>query len=107
MVFLIVESIVFRVIYRWEVEPQNFDKFVDVWRTTTNRIHASVPGALGSFMLRGHEKTTEVLTIAKWASFEDWEAFWGNANPAEMEDMRALGTRISVESYSEVEDHTR
>ena len=96
-----------RVIYRWEVEPENFEEFRETWRITTNKIHASVPGALGSFMLKGSERESEVLTVAKWDSFESWKKFWGNANPEEMGDMSELGKRISVEAYSEVEDHTR
>ena len=97
----------FRVIYRWEVEAENFDSFRTTWRETTNRIHATVPGALGSFMLKGHENQREVLTVAKWKSYEDWEKFWGNADPKDMEAMRKLGKRLSVETYHEVEDHTR
>ncbi len=96
-----------RVIYHWKVEPENFEKFRETWRAATNQIHASVPGALGSFMLKGHESESEVLTVAKWESFESWEKFWGNTNPEEMDDMRKLGKRISVEAYSEIEDHTR
>jgi heme-degrading monooxygenase HmoA len=95
------------VIYRWKVAPEDFEEFKKNWRATTNQIHASVPGALGSFMLRGQENASEVLTIAKWESFESWEQFWGNTNPEEMGDMRKLGKRISVEVYSEIEDHTR
>ncbi len=96
-----------RVIYRWEVEPENFEKFRETWRVTTNQIHKSVPGALGSFMLKSHESELDVSTVAKWQSFESWEKFWGNTNPEEMGDMRKLGKRISVEVFSEIEDHTR
>jgi heme-degrading monooxygenase HmoA len=95
------------VIYRWEVAPEDFEEFKKTWRATTNQIHASVPGALGSFMLRGQENASEVLTIAKWESFESWEQFWRNTDPEEMGEMRKLGKRISVEAYSEIEDHTR
>lgn len=96
----------FRVIYRWEVEPENFDEFKSVWQRTTKQIHKTVSGALGSFMLKNHENSSEILTIAKWDSYESWKAFWGNKNPEEMKEMRVLGKRISVETYSEVEDHT-
>ncbi|MEW8342021.1 MAG: antibiotic biosynthesis monooxygenase [Candidatus Thiodiazotropha taylori] len=96
----------FRVIYRWEVAPENFEVFKKTWRATTNRIHASVPGALGSFMLKGHKNETEILTIAKWESYDAWQQFWGNANPEQMDDMSKLAKRISVEAYSEIEDHT-
>ena len=96
-----------RVIYRWEVQPGDFEEFRHAWRATTNHIHASVEGALGSFMLRGRDGDTEVLTVARWKSLESWQAFWGDRNPAQMQGMRSLGKRVSVEVYDEIEDHTR
>lgn len=96
-----------RVIYRWQVEPDNFEEFKRTWSVTTHRIHESVPGALGSFLLRACESESEVLTVAKWDSLEDWKNFWGNKNPKEMEGMRKLGKRVSVEVYDEIEDYTR
>lgn len=101
------EEIMFRVIYRWQVEPEDFEEFKNIWRATTNTIHESVPGALGSFMLRACEKDSEILTIAKWESKESWKVFWGANNPKEMEAMRKLGNRISIEIYDEIEDRTR
>ena len=96
-----------RVIYRWEVQPKDFEDFKRVWRATTNSIHASVPGALGSFMLRAGDRESEVLTVAKWESAECWKKFWGKQNPEEMREMQTLGNRVSVEAYDEIEDHTR
>ena len=96
-----------RVVYRWQVAPQDLEKFKETWRITTNRIHASVTGALGSFMLRSVENESEVVTVAKWDSLESWENFWGNTNPEEMEGMRKLGKRISAEAFEEIENHTR
>lgn len=96
-----------RVVYRWQVAPENFDAFTDTWRTTTNGIHATVPGAQGSFLLRSVDDPSEVVTIAKWDSLDGWRKFWGNQNPAAMQKMRQLGTRVSVEAFEEIEDHTR
>jgi heme-degrading monooxygenase HmoA len=96
-----------RVIYRWEVQPKDFDDFRRVWSVTTNRIHESVPGALGSFMLRASDRDSEVLTVAKWESEESWRKFWGKQNPEEMQEMRKLGRRVSVEAYNEIDDYTR
>lgn len=98
---------IFRVIYRWQIEPKNFDAFKKAWSATTNRIHESVPGAHGSFMLRACENRSEVLTVAKWDSITSWKNFWGNTNPMEMQEMRELGKRISVDAYYEIEDYTR
>ena len=96
-----------RVVYRWQVALQDFEAFKETWRITTNRIHESVAGAQGSFMLRSFENELEVITIAKWDSLESWENFGGNKDPKEMEGMRVLGKRISVEAFEEIEDHTR
>ena len=96
-----------RVVYHWHVKSENFEEFKKIWGTTTNRIHESVTGALGSFMLKSLENGTEVITIAKWDSLESWQNFWGNENPKEMEAMRKLGKRISAEAFEEIEDHTR
>jgi len=97
----------FRVIYRWEVQPKDFDDFRGVWSITTNRIHATVPGALGSFMLRARDGHSEILTVAKWESEQSWRAFWGMQNPEAMQEMRTLGKRLSVEVYDEIDDYTR
>ncbi len=96
-----------RVVYRWRVAPNDFEAFRDAWRATTNRIHETVPGARGSFMLRSSDDEALVVTVAKWDSLAAWEDFWGASNPPEMEVMRRLGERVSVESFEEIEDHTR
>ncbi len=96
-----------RVIYRWEVAPEDFEAFRNTWRATTNRIHETVDGALGSFMVRSVENESEVLTIAKWDSLASWEKFWGRSNPQAMAALGNLGRRISAEAFEEIEDHTR
>lgn len=96
-----------RIFYRWQVQPANFEAFKQTWRITTTNIHASVPGALGSFMLRACEDESEIVTVAKWDSLTSWQAFWGTDNPKEMEGLRKIGNRISVDLYEEIEDQTR
>lgn len=96
-----------RIIYRWQVEEKNLDEFRKEWTRATNKIHETVPGALGSFMLQDADKETEILTIAKWDSIESWKAFWGMENPKELENMQKLGNRISNKAYKEIDDFTR
>ena len=96
-----------RVVYRWRVEVENFEEFQKIWSNTTNMIHENVSGALGSFMLKGCEDKKEILTIAKWDCLESWKKFYEGADPKEMQGMRKLGERISVEVYDEVDDFTR
>lgn len=96
-----------RVVYRWKVSEENFARFQELWSHTTNHIHETVPGALGSFMLRNPADKTEVLTVAKWESMESWKAFWGSDNPVQMTEMREIGERISATAYDEVDDFTR
>ncbi|HDI3156212.1 TPA: antibiotic biosynthesis monooxygenase [Vibrio cholerae] len=97
----------FRVIYEWRVPVDKRDEFQKVWRSTTDSIHHTVEGALGSFMLHSFEKPEKVLTIAKWRSRQDWELFWENSNPEKMQKMREIAERISVESFDEIEDRTK
>jgi hypothetical protein len=58
-------------------------------------------------MLRASDRGPEVLTVAKWESEESWKEFWGTQNPEEMQEMRKLGKRVSVEAYDEIDDYTR
>lgn len=96
-----------RVLYHWRVAAEDFEAFTDIWRATTDHIHASVPGALGSFMLRSEQDPSLVMTVARWESREAWEAFWGRQNPPQMQRMRELGERLAVEVFDEIGDHTR
>lgn len=96
-----------RIVYRWKVKAENFPAFKEAWSVATNKIHETTPGALGSFMLRDADSETDILTVAKWDCVESWKAFWGMANPKEMETMQALGERVSVDAYEEIEDFTR
>ncbi|TMP38987.1 antibiotic biosynthesis monooxygenase family protein [Pseudoalteromonas rubra] len=96
----------FRVIYRWHVPTENIAEFQATWCATTDAIHESVQGALGSFMLQSADDPNKVLTIAKWRSRADWIHFWDNSNPEQMHKMRLLAERISVETFDEVADRT-
>ena len=96
-----------RVVYRWQVAPANLAAFREKWRETTNHIHQTVPGALGSVMLKSVDTENEILTIAKWDSLTSWQAFWGEANREQMRAMRELGVRVSVQAFEEIEDHTK
>lgn len=96
-----------RVVYRWRVEAENFDAFREAWSRTTDRIHETVPGALGSFMLRGFDDESEVITVAKWDSLESWKRFWQGSDPEDMKEMGTLGERLSAVAYDEIDDHTR
>ncbi|ALR91649.1 Antibiotic biosynthesis monooxygenase [Vibrio alginolyticus] len=97
----------FRVVYEWRVPSEKMDEFQNIWRSTTDSIHQSVEGALGSFMLRSYDVPEKVLTIAKWRTREDWERFWGTSNPEKMKKMSEIAERISVEPFDEIEDRTK
>ena len=96
-----------RIIYSWEVKPENLALFIETWKRTTNRIHKEVKGARGSFMLQDNKDTTAIKTIARWDTLDDWKQFWEDSNPSQMLSMRDLGERTSVEIFREVDDFTR
>lgn len=95
-----------RVIYEWQVKAENISGFCDAWKQATTVIHESVEGARGSFLLQEEGNPGNILTIARWDSMEDWQAFWKTENPKEMLRMRDLGERISVKTYGEFSDYT-
>ncbi len=95
-----------KVIYEWRVAPENTEEFRALWARVTDQIHASTPGAMGSSMLRSVEDPAVILTVAKWSSYDAWKGFFGDSNPVLMKAMRALGERVSVNAYEEVEDRT-
>ena len=96
-----------RIIYSWQVEPENLELFIQTWKKTTNKIHEEVQGARGSFMLQGDEDAREIKTIARWDSLEDWKRFWQGSNPSQMRSMHDLGERVSVEIFKEIDDFTK
>lgn len=95
-----------KIIYEWNVSEQNFNQFKDAWTKATKNIHQTVDGAMGSFMIRSTDDPEKVLTVAKWKSLQAWKLFWEGRNPSQMLKMRELATRLSVESFEEIDDQT-
>ena len=96
-----------RIIYSWNVEPKNLELFIETWKRTTNKIHEEVKGARGSFMLQNDNETSEIKTIARWDSLDDWKKFWEESKHTQMGAMHDLGERVSVEIFREIDDFTR
>lgn len=96
-----------RIIYTWKVEKEKLDLFIDTWKRTTNRIHEEVQGARGSFMIQHAENSSEIKTIARWDSLNDWKKFWHESNHSQMGTMHDLGERVDVEIFREIDDFTR
>ena len=95
-----------QVVYCWEVPVASQAAFLAAWEETTVRIRESTEGARGSFCVVGVEDPTEILTIARWDTLEQWQAFVANANVTSMQKMHALGTRRSATAYRQVGDYT-
>ena len=96
-----------RIIYSWNVEPEKLELFIETWKRTTNIIHEEVEGARGSFMIQNSENDTEIKTIARWDSLEDWEKFWKVSSQKHMGGMHELGHRVSVDIFKEIDDYTK
>ena len=96
-----------RIIYSWKVELDQLESFIETWKRTTNKIHEEVRGARGSFMLQSDSNPSEIKTIARWDSLEEWKNFWEDSNPIQMQSMRDLGERVSVQIFKEVDDFTK
>ncbi|RDY61490.1 antibiotic biosynthesis monooxygenase family protein [Flagellimonas nanhaiensis] len=96
-----------RIVYTWQVPPENLELFIETWKITTTTIHKEVKGARGSFMLQSDTDPGQIKTIARWDKIEDWERFWQNSKPSQMKSMHDLGERVSVEIFKEVDDFTK
>ncbi|MEO0340261.1 MAG: antibiotic biosynthesis monooxygenase [Bacteroidota bacterium] len=96
-----------RIIYTWKVDTKNLDVFIETWKRTTNHIHETVKGARGSFMLQNADDPRIIKTIARWDQLEDWQQFWQDSKPSQMQSMHDLGERTSVEIFKEVDDFTK
>jgi heme-degrading monooxygenase HmoA len=57
-------------------------------------------------LLHSQQDPTLFLTIARWDSLADWQAFWDNPDRSAMQEMHALAERLSAEAYEEIADHT-
>jgi len=97
---------VIRVVYEWRVTPENIPAFRQAWRQATTKIHESVPGARGSFLIQDVNEPGHILTVARWQSLQDWQTFWKAENPPQMLRMRDLGQRLSATAYEEFADLT-
>lgn len=97
----------FHVIYKWSVPSENKNVFLKNWEQTTNHIHKTVEGALGSYCIESADDPNIILTIAKWHTQEQWEAFIGTAKTGPMKSMHDLADRISAEGYHELGDQTK
>lgn len=96
----------FSVIYKWFVEPEKFDDFRLVWSDTTELIHETVEGAMGSKLFRSASDERIVITIARWRSLAEWRSFWEDSSPSQMKGMNLLAEKVSVEVYEDIVDRT-
>ena len=80
--------------------------FRAAWEKATTRIRESAEGARGSVLLQNHQDSTEFVTIARWDTIEQWQAFWNDPSRTEMQDMHALAERLSADAFDELGDYT-
>jgi heme-degrading monooxygenase HmoA len=96
-----------RVFYRWKVKAAEEERFVKAWAQTTKTIRARVKGARGSLLLRNRANRSEFLALARWDSFDDWQAFQRGGSPdaESSQAMRAAGDLLSAEVFGEIHDY--
>lgn len=93
------------IIYEWSVAREREQQFLKVWSETTQAIHRSVDGALGSFCLGAVNEPETIKTIAKWESLEQWESFIQTAKAESMKGLHDIGTLISSRAFNELGNH--
>jgi heme-degrading monooxygenase HmoA len=95
-----------RAIYRWEVQLGAEEAFVEAWTQGTEVIRGRFKGAHGSVLLRNRNKPSELIAIARWESFADWQAFSDSESPAPQafQCVEAISTFVSTEVCDEIHD---
>ncbi len=65
-----------------------------------------VEGAHGSQLFRSREDHQEYRSLARWESWEDWQAFRKGLSPARLavDEMASVSEIVSTEVFDEVED---
>jgi heme-degrading monooxygenase HmoA len=95
-----------RALYRWQVQPGAEDAFVQAWMRGTRAIRQKVKGAQGSRLLRNRREPSEFVAVARWDSFEDWQAFSSDQtpDPESFARISTVSTLIATEVFDEVQD---
>lgn len=73
------------VVFRHRVPPGDEEAFVQAWGRCKQRIQARAPGAREAVLLRRDDAPGEFVTATRWASHEDWRAFWDCGRVADPE----------------------
>jgi hypothetical protein len=90
-----------QIIYRWEVPVEHQAAFVAPWEKTTVNIRKTTKGARGSFCIVNVDRSTEILTVAKWDELHQWREFVKGAKLTSMREMHLLGTLVSHDAYEQ------
>lgn len=95
-----------RVLYRFKVTNNHADAFVESWSKSTEEFREEVQGAFGSQLFRSRENPGEFVALARWSSWEEWEAFRHSASPARdaVTKMLSVSELVSTETFEEVKD---
>ncbi len=64
-----------RVIYRWDVDLEARDGFIEEWRRLTEWIRSEFDGAYGSTLVEPMDEGGTLVGIARWGSVEELGAF--------------------------------
>lgn len=94
-----------RALYRWRVKPGREEDFVRTWPQITKAIRANVPGARGSMLMRSRDNPDEFVALARWDSFEQWQAARDAAAARPGPDPQAANAQfLSAEPLEVIDD---
>jgi heme-degrading monooxygenase HmoA len=92
---------VFVRVWRFRADPRSIAAFERAYGPGGDwaRLFASSPGFLGTALLKSPGETAEYLTIDRWRSAEDWDAFRTASNA----EYRALDQRCESLTTAELD----
>jgi heme-degrading monooxygenase HmoA len=90
---------VLRVLYHWNVEPQDAREFGEAWAEVTLAMRRTHPGARGSALMQSRSDERLFVAMAEWTSLAEWQATRGAtpAAPAAEERMKKSGRFVRFE----------
>jgi len=72
---------VIQIVFRHKIAAGTEAAFVAAWESCKARMLGRVHGFLEASLFRNESDATEVVSMTRWASLDDWKNYWGKGIP--------------------------